>query len=51
MGKLYDSLTPEERFRLDLEAMARGDRGESERLTRTCPRRNYVMNDWGFAGR
>lgn len=51
LGKLYDKLTPEERFRLDLEAMARGDREESQRLTRTCPRRTYVMNDWGFAGR
>lgn len=51
LGKLYDKLTPEERFRLDLEAMARGDAAESERLTRTCPRRTYVMNDWGFAGR
>ena len=51
LGKLYDKLTPEERFRLDLEAMARGDREESERLTRTCPRQTYVMNDWGFAGR
>jgi hypothetical protein len=51
LGKLYDRLTPEERFRLDLEAMARGDREESERLTQTCPRRTYVMNDWGFAGR
>ncbi len=51
LGKLYDRLTPEERFRLDLEAMARGDAKESERLTRTCPRRTYVMNDWGFAGR
>lgn len=51
LGKLYDRLTPEERFRLDLEAMARRDAAESERLTRTCPRRTYVMNDWGFAGR
>ena len=51
LGKLYDKLTPEERFRLDLEAMARGDREESQRLTRTCPRKTYVMNDWGFAGR
>ncbi len=51
LGKLYDRLTPEERFRLDLEAMARGDMSESERLVRTCPRKNYVMNDWGFAGR
>lgn len=26
LGKLYDRLTPEERFRLDVEAMARGIR-------------------------
>ena len=47
----YDRLTPEERFRLDVLAMARGDSQESERLTNTCPRRDYVMNDWGFVGR
>lgn len=51
LGKLYDRLTPEERFRLDVLAMARGDLEESELLTRTCPRHNYVMNDVGFAGR
>jgi hypothetical protein len=51
LGKLYDRLTPEERFRLDVLAMARGDNAESERLTNTCPRRNYIMNDWGFVGR
>ena len=47
----YDRLTPEERFRLDDMAMARDDAAESERLTNTCPRRNYIMNDWGFVGR
>jgi hypothetical protein len=51
LGKLYDRLTPEERFRLDVEAKARGDEKESQRLTDTCPRRSYVMNDIGFAGR
>ena len=50
-GRLYDRLTPEERFRLDVLAMARGDEEESERLTATCPRRDYTMNDWGFVGR
>jgi hypothetical protein len=50
-GRLYDRLTPEERFRLDVLAMARGDEEESERLTATCPRRGYTMNDWGFVGR
>ena len=51
LGKLYDRLTPEERFRLDVLAMARGDAEESELLTNTCPKRDYVMNDWGFVGR
>jgi hypothetical protein len=51
LGKLYDRLTPQERFRLDVEAMARGDEEESERLTDTCPRHSYVMNDVAFSGR
>ena len=51
MGKLYDRLTSEERFRLDVEAMARGDAEESELLTSTCPRRTYTMADVGFSGR
>ena len=51
LGKLYDRLTPEERFRLDVEAMARGDMKESELLTSTCPRRTYKMTDWAFSGR
>ena len=51
LGKLYVKLTPVERFKLDIEAMARGDEDESRRLVETCPRRSYVMNDLGFAGR
>jgi hypothetical protein len=51
LGKLYDRLTPEERFRLDVLAMARGDEEESELLVTTCPRFNYTMNDVGFGGR
>ena len=47
----YNRLDAEERFRLDVLAMARGDTEESERLTRTCPRRTYTMNDAGFGGR
>jgi hypothetical protein len=51
LDRLYDRLSPEERFRLDVLALARGDEEESERLTATCPRRGYTMNDWGFVGR
>src|SRR5215212_9925536 len=51
LGHLYDRLTPEERFRLGVLALARGDEEESERLTATCPRRAYTMNDRKFVGR
>jgi hypothetical protein len=45
LSRLYDKLSPEERFRLDVLALARGDEEESERLTASCPRRGYTMND------
>jgi hypothetical protein len=51
LGLLNDRLTPEERFRLVVLAMARGDEEESERLTATCPRRDHIMKDRGFVGR
>lgn len=50
-ARYYDRLTPEERFRLDVLAMARGDTEESQLLTNTCPRRSYTMNERGFTGR
>ncbi len=51
LGKLYDKLTPEERFRLDVEATARGDERESGKLVDTCPRKTYTALDYGFSGR
>jgi hypothetical protein len=51
LGKLYDRLSPEERFALDVEAMARGDEEESRRLVDTCPRLGYTMTDVAFSGR
>jgi hypothetical protein len=51
LGKLYERLTPEESFRLDVEAMAREDKKESEHLTSSCPKRTYRMNEVGFTGR
>jgi hypothetical protein len=51
LHRLYDQLDPSERFRLDVLAMARGDSIESDRLTRTCPRFTYTMNDRAFTGR
>ena len=51
LGKLYDRFTPDERFRLDLEAMTRGDEEESRRLVDSCPRKSYTMTDLGFTDR
>jgi hypothetical protein len=51
LRRYYDRLRPEERFRLDVLAMARGDAAESERLVLSCPRFSYTMNDRKFAGR
>ena len=47
----YDLLDAQERFRLDVLAMAREDSRESERLVSSCPRSTYVMNDAGFVER
>jgi hypothetical protein len=47
----YDRLTPGERFRLDVLAMARGDMQESERLVSSCPRASYTMTERGFGAR
>lgn len=51
MGKLYDALTPEERFRVTIKALGRDDAAEVERLHRGCPRKTYTMADAGFADR
>ena len=47
----YDRLDAEERFRLDVLAMAREDSQESERLVSSCPRFSYTMNEMGFVER
>ncbi len=47
----YNRLTSEERFRLVVEAFAREDEREAERLTSTCPRKAYEMNDLDFSSR
>ena len=45
LGKLYDRLTPEERFRLVIEAEVRGDKGEFGRLVQSAPRYTCTMAD------
>ena len=41
LAKLYDQLTLEERFRLRIRALARGDKADCERLDRACSDREY----------
>jgi hypothetical protein len=50
-ARYYNRLSPEERFRLDVLATARGDMEESELLTRTCQRETYTMNHRECTGR
>jgi hypothetical protein len=45
LGKLYDRLTPRERFKLVMEAEARGDEGESRQLVQSAPRYTYEQAD------
>jgi hypothetical protein len=47
----YDRLEPEERFRAALDAAARGDEEEYDRLWDTCPMRHYSMTDAAFTDR
>ena len=47
----YACLTPAERFALTVEAMARGDRAEADRLEDACPKLDYRHNDAEFRDR
>lgn len=51
LTRLYDRLTPEERMRAFIEALARRDEQELDRLNETCPRKTYVCDDWAYRGR
>jgi hypothetical protein len=46
--KFYDRLTPEERFKLVIEAIVRGDEIECRNLVKSCPRLIYEMNDLAY---
>jgi hypothetical protein len=51
LARHYDVLTAEERFRLVLQAFARDDRAEVDRLDRSCPRKTYTMSDAAYQER
>lgn len=50
-ARLYDGFRPQERRILVLEAMARGDEAEAERLRHACPRKTYTGPDAAFDDR
>src|SRR4051812_31292753 len=51
LTRSYVVLTPPERFSLMVEALARDDHTEADRLEDTCPKLNYSHNDWEFRDR
>jgi len=48
LGKLYDRLTLDERVKLIIQAKARGDAEDAQRLAESCPTKTYTMNDIAF---
>jgi hypothetical protein len=51
LSRNYAQLKGPERFALMLEAMARGDEAEADRLEETCPRHGYTIDDPEFRDR
>ena len=51
LTKHYHLLTPDERFRLFVNAMGRRDEQELDRLEDTCPRKHYTMQDYEYTHR
>jgi hypothetical protein len=49
LARLYDTFTPIERVRLFIEAAARRDIAELDRLNNTCPRHTYRTEDWEYS--
>ena len=49
--RLYDHFSPPERLALVIEAMARDDAQEAQRLQRSCPRATYTGRDPQFEDR
>lgn len=48
---LYTSLTPEERIIASIEANARGDENEVQKLIKTCPKKQYLSSDRAYSQR
>jgi hypothetical protein len=48
-ASLYERLTPQQRIIAAIEAEARDDRAELQRLVQTCPKKSYLMSDCAFS--
>ena len=51
LGRLYDRLTPEERFRLNVLALARGDTPATPHIGYGIPRRPCCVSIWNTTSR
>jgi len=51
VARHYDKLKPDERFRLVIEALARDDEQEADRLAAACPRKVYSEIDARYGER
>ena len=51
LGEFYDRFDPDERFRLVLEAAARRDEEDIQRLRDACPRMKYSAIDIAYSDR
>ncbi len=51
LGNLYDRLSPDERFRLLVEALVHEDEDEVVRLARTCPRERRTSVESAYTDR
>ena len=51
IAKAYPQLSAEERFQLFMQAVARDDGQEQDRLNNTCPQKTYRCDDLGYTRR
>lgn len=51
LATMYEKLTPDERVSAFIDAAARRDGDEMDRLNDTCPRKTYTMEDWRYVQR
>ena len=47
---IYDNLTTQQRLIASIEALARGDDSEHEKLVKTCPKKHYQQADYLYSG-